>query len=473
MQILQSKNSGRLEITCLFLLFLTLLFLAIPKVSAESYDLNLSINASSEFILGQSNTYKLIVKNLNYTSGQDEINFTLQYFITNSSYDNYLSGYPKITNNSLKRQSTISRSWTPDYGGNFTICCNITLSTANDSNPSNDFTCENVTVNATEQNQTQENQSQQNQSQQSNTTSFNLKLKVYIENATSGNVYTSLFKIETNKDNCSIKDNIIINYNISNFQYFYQNSSLKEIGCSGYANTGYWLAQEGNFTICGTASAREESNLSDNSACRIIQVQAGESMPNQSSNETEESENEDNGTKTNYEYIITEVPEIINESNLNFTINIMIKNNVNESKIFDVWSYIYRANKCYSQDREENKKTLSVNAKGEISTELYNYLNVSEIKENGDYKFKVKILRTEIKTPKEFTYNITISLSNINSAIENNANEKEEFLNNQSIKSSETYISEGEKIKNLAPYLFAVVCLMVIIYMMKNKEKIR
>jgi len=358
MQILQSKNRRCLEVAFLAIFLVSL----IQPVSA--YDLNLSINSSSEFSLEQSNTYKFIVKNLNYTNGQEEINFTIFYHISNST--SIISGYPKTTNNSLKQQCTISRTFTPQYGGNFTICANLSFSTANDSNPDNDFNCISITVNQT-------------------------------------------------------------------------------------AN------QEANYT----------------------------SEENQTTNQTQTTENqsgqaESHEDRPDYEYEITNVPETIDNNNLNFTIHIKIRNNRNESKIFDTWSYIYRGSKCYSQDREENKKTIIVSPASENSTELENQLNLDEIKENNNtYKFKVKILRTEIKTPKEFTYNLTINITvnvTLDSAMTSNntlttktltTESKEEFLNGSAISE---YKSKGEIAKGFAPYIFAVICMMTAVYIAVKKR---
>jgi hypothetical protein len=295
---------------------------------------------------------------------------------------------------------------------------------------------------------------------------------VHIENGISGTLYTSLFKIETNKDNCSIKDSVTINYNISGQDYFYQNISMREIGCSGYADTGSWLAQAGNFTICGTAQTeKEETNMSDNTICDLIHIE--KSQENETNEENEIDLNESEESSANYEYFISGIPQVINENNTNFTIQVRIINNKNESKTFDVWSYIYRGSKCYSQDREANKRTIIVDANSDNSAELDNQLNLEEIKENNNnYKFKVKILRTEIKTPKEFTYNITINLSSINVAFKEETTEnseiKEEFLNNEAI--IQEYASKSEKAKAFAPYIFAAAGVMIALYIIIKRK---
>ena len=198
-------------------------------------------------------------------------------------------------------------------------------------------------------------------------------------------------------------------------------------------------------------------------------------LPSAPMQEDEEQENEtdiqENESQHDYEYFITNIPEIITENNTNFTISIRIKNNQNESKTFELWSYVYRANKCYSQDREANKKEMIVNAKAENSTELYNQLNLSEIKENGDYKLKVKILRTEIKTPKEFTYNRTINISGIKSF--KSFNDENEEISSESHSNNSNvieYLSKSEKIKKSSAYIFLAVCIAIAAYIAIKKK---
>jgi hypothetical protein len=80
------------------------------------------------------------------------------------------------------------------------------------------------------------------------------KLEIYLSSPIIVNqTYTSLFNIKIKNKNCSIKDNVTIYYFIRK-----QNETVKEgnftreIGCSGYANTGNWTpTEEGSFEICG------------------------------------------------------------------------------------------------------------------------------------------------------------------------------------------------------------------------------
>lgn len=242
-----------------------------------------------------------------------------------------------------------------------------------------------------------------------------------------------------------------------------------------------------NIIFCQNPTPSEKNDCQPNQTSEPENSTNNQANPQDVSNQTPDQteKNETQQPKHDYEYFAENIPNIITDSNLNFTITIRIKNNKNESKAFDAWSYVYRANKCYSQDREANKMQIIVNPNQENSISLWNQLNISEIDENGEYKFKIKILRTEIKTPAELTYNITINITIQQKAKANktsiiaenktitaktiaNTSEKEEFLNNQNLSQ---YESKSEKTKKTAAYIFAATCLIFISYLFfKNRN---
>jgi hypothetical protein len=83
-----------------------------------------------------------------------------------------------------------------------------------------------------------------------------------------------------------------------------------------------------------------------------------------------------------------------------FDVEVKITNNDRISHSFDVWSYIYRGSKCYSGDREENKKNVVIES-GDIDIiKLSNTVNEAD---QGNYNLKVKIKRDDQKTVKELT----------------------------------------------------------------------
>lgn len=91
------------------------------------------------------------------------------------------------------------------------------------------------------------------------------------------NSYTSLFSIEIkNKEDCSIEDNVTVNYNITNVTGLVKNETFtRSVGCSATANTGSWTPGTiGNFTLCGriTQTTINETNLTNNEVCSIVSV---------------------------------------------------------------------------------------------------------------------------------------------------------------------------------------------------------
>ncbi len=97
-----------------------------------------------------------------------------------------------------------------------------------------------------------------------------VRLSVYIENATVNQTYTSLFRIDIDNKMCTTLDNVTVSYNITPSSV--TGSFTREVGCS--AETGNWTPNAtGNYTICGlVTSALNETNLTNNKACRSINV---------------------------------------------------------------------------------------------------------------------------------------------------------------------------------------------------------
>ncbi|MBR9683611.1 hypothetical protein GOV03_03655 [Candidatus Woesearchaeota archaeon] len=101
----------------------------------------------------------------------------------------------------------------------------------------------------------------------------NVVLSTYLdEEIYIGQEYTKLFKIkiENQVDCSSKKDLITVHYSITKDEVVKEDFFEREIGCSGYANTGEFTPLEvGEYTLCGeiVESTVEETNLEDNSAC--------------------------------------------------------------------------------------------------------------------------------------------------------------------------------------------------------------
>ena len=112
----------------------------------------------------------------------------------------------------------------------------------------------------------------------------NIVLETYLDEIIYINAkYTKLFKIKIkNKDGCSEKDAITVSYTITNPGLIKQDEFTKEVGCSGYASTGEFTPiMPGDYTLCGTVinSTINETDLSDNSACKNFEVIDTSSIP--------------------------------------------------------------------------------------------------------------------------------------------------------------------------------------------------
>lgn len=139
--------------------------------------------------------------------------------------------------------------------------------------------------------------------------------------------------------------------------------------------------------------------------------------------EIELTECDENGTRTEQEtgegitigdftYSLT-IPDTI-YLNQEFQVKIKIINNGDEDKNFQVWSYVYRASKCYScedDNREANVETMKVKSNSFSEIVLKNRVSKESGAVPGDYKLKIKVLQEDLKTPKEFTYNISLIAS--------------------------------------------------------------
>ncbi|MBW2997501.1 hypothetical protein KY349_04140 [Candidatus Woesearchaeota archaeon] len=92
------------------------------------------------------------------------------------------------------------------------------------------------------------------------------------------------------------------------------------------------------------------------------------------------------------------------ESGKPFKTRILISNPTDQHLEIDAWSYIYRSSRCYSGDREQNKKTINVPEFSNITFDLENTVDADP----GDYNLKIKLLRSDRKTPKEITFPLSV-----------------------------------------------------------------
>ncbi|MBW2967790.1 hypothetical protein KY362_04850 [Candidatus Woesearchaeota archaeon] len=102
-------------------------------------------------------------------------------------------------------------------------------------------------------------------------------------------------------------------------------------------------------------------------------------------------------------FSILSAPETIS-TNSTFKIRLLMQNPTEDDLEVDAWSYVYRSSKCYSGEREANKKRINLPQFSNVTFDLENIVDASP----GNYSLKVKFLRTDRKTPFEITRPIVV-----------------------------------------------------------------
>ncbi|MFH1249182.1 MAG: lamin tail domain-containing protein [archaeon] len=177
-------------------------------------------------------------------------------------------------------------------------------------------------------------------------------------------------------------------------------------------------------------------------------------------------------------YKILDVPGGVNISE-EFTISLKIYNNQNEKHQFAVWSYIYENNKCYScgnETREDNAQNKII---GEYDSASFVLKNTIYDAKDGVYSLKIKILREDQETTKDFTFKITAKEKNIDKMEikEEYSNDAESILNKTVMNNSNPGITGkviyGASKKSTTSLLFLLfICLMLLLYVtIKNKKR--
>jgi hypothetical protein len=93
------------------------------------------------------------------------------------------------------------------------------------------------------------------------------------------------------------------------------------------------------------------------------------------------------------------------ESGKSFSTRILISNPTSNYLEVDAWSYVYRSSKSYSGERELNRKSINVPEYSNIKFDLDNVVNASD----GEYILKIKLQRSDRKTPTEINLPVVVS----------------------------------------------------------------
>jgi len=169
------------------------------------------------------------------------------------------------------------------------------------------------------------------------------------------------------------------------------------------------------------------------------------------------------GSRKSYSY---ELVSALAEVNIGEEFNsvVMLGNEGSESIYFDVWSHIYRGNKCYSGDRTENMKKVLVPSGKAVDVELINKVTEAE---PGDYKFKIKIKHEDLIYAKEITKDIKlVEVEEIE--------DKQDFVGNETIlvryrEPKIIYESRSYKTrKKVSHFLISALAVMVLILLWRK-----
>ncbi|MBD3309951.1 hypothetical protein GF351_01895 [Candidatus Woesearchaeota archaeon] len=167
------------------------------------------------------------------------------------------------------------------------------------------------------------------------------------------------------------------------------------------SSTGYFRPlKPGTYDICGVILGTRQS------CCMSIEVTgqevsiSDESIEDQA-DEQDDDQADDAEAPLKFRYDITDLDDIFNGIPFNLTLEVTSDENCHE---IEVWSYVYRGNKCYSGEREGNKQGFSLEAGEKLDIILQNTV----VAEPGDYKLKVKLRKDEQKTTKDLTRDVTV-----------------------------------------------------------------
>ena len=121
----------------------------------------------------------------------------------------------------------------------------------------------------------------------------------------------------------------------------------------------------------------------------------------------EEIEVEKNESKSKFEYELIDAPDTI-KTGEDFSVKVRLANNDDEIHKVDIWSYVFRGNKCYSciEERDENKKMITLPKKDSVEVKLKNKVDKAE---PGDYKLKIALIKDGQKTIHDITAAVSVA----------------------------------------------------------------
>jgi|GEM_PF-3059735 len=214
--------------------------------------------------------YFLIIGN---SASIEQINATARYFATDDSkIGNGLSNTADCVKFFTDSHSS-SFCWSSTTEENsFALLSNGSWANCENATPGSQNACQTI-----EAPQPEPQQEEQQNEPEPPAAEENILLRAnFAGNAVPGQTYENLFKIViSDKEDCSDKDSVKVSFNVSGEGSFYTSSFAREVGCSGYAGTGFWTPESGgSYVICGAITETTAGNefLDDDSVCWRVNV---------------------------------------------------------------------------------------------------------------------------------------------------------------------------------------------------------
>lgn len=211
------------------------------------------------------------------------------------------------------------------------------------------------------------------------------------------------------------------------------------------------ISLDGKSSDCGKTTSSSDSSGSHSSS----------SSSSSSKSSSSDDKKETKTTSGRFYYELVGKPENIFLGD-EFSSSVKVENTKGYSINTKVYSYVYRGSKCYSGERTENMQEFIL-ASGESKT--IELKNIVEEAEPGEYNFKVRIERNDIKSGNEITSSINLlerenknnpeEPEKISEEKENQAQENEEYKFKRLPKV--IYQSVSYKSKSLVPYLIVFI----------------
>jgi len=446
----------------LILIIFLLLAINLAKADNETYhDFRLETNIDDKINANTEIDKFFKVTYLNHTTGEKEQVFVEVYYNVTRNNTLLKEDVFNVTVNSYTTSKTGYYFF--NQTGNYTICGEIILTALDESNFENNKACKNFSVISTEH------------------IPCNISLTIETEKLIYENKEKISFKNLLNNDS--------FNYEIEYWvEDLFGNIFKKPYTTSNLNKKSYTPKIENKVEVLKIIAnisylACNDSNKSDNYYETLIIVKGEEKEEVECPECICEEPEKKTTKKTELEF--ADLPKEITTGK-DFKIKVLIKNNDDEKHEFDVYSYIYRGSKCYSESRDNNKRTVKINAFDSEIVELED--NVKEA-EDGEYNIKVKLKQDNLKTEKEIKEEIEIKNIEIVEEREEKIIEKlDSEINIKPIEIQECvskqvedislekvnldYESSSEKSKKLINYfILTTLSLVVIIFVLKNGQK--